>query len=274
MSGMDYREQNSAASKAVNGRARGYFSIPRWGEYQHYKDRRPPWIKLHNALLEDYEFQQLPDITKAHLQGLWLLASRLQGASDALQDGCLPDDAAWLAAKIGADSVEALAASLPVLTSCGFLTYHSASGVLADCKQSAIPERETEGEAKAETEGEKERARKTRRSRISQGELDDLISEEVGNLAVHTRISAALWEWREYRREAGIRALTSGGWTKLVKKWAGDPDGLQAAVDHSIAGSYQGLYAPKDGTKAKTREQKADDVVAKFLSRFETGDSQ
>ena len=35
------------------------FSVKNWDEFQHYKDRNPPWIKLHNHLLDDYEFEML-----------------------------------------------------------------------------------------------------------------------------------------------------------------------------------------------------------------------
>jgi hypothetical protein len=27
-----------------------------WKSFQHYKDRAPAWIKLHKALLDDYNF--------------------------------------------------------------------------------------------------------------------------------------------------------------------------------------------------------------------------
>ena len=28
--------------------------IKNWGEFQHYKKRNPPWIKLHKKLLDDF----------------------------------------------------------------------------------------------------------------------------------------------------------------------------------------------------------------------------
>ena len=31
-----------------------------WHEFQQYKDRKPDWIKLHRGLLDDFEFQSLP----------------------------------------------------------------------------------------------------------------------------------------------------------------------------------------------------------------------
>ena len=29
-----------------------------WGELQHYKDRSPPWIKLHKKLLDNFEWDR------------------------------------------------------------------------------------------------------------------------------------------------------------------------------------------------------------------------
>lgn len=50
--------------------------IPKnWQSFQHYKDRDPPWIKLHKRLLDDYDFQCLQIASKALAPMLWLLAS-------------------------------------------------------------------------------------------------------------------------------------------------------------------------------------------------------
>lgn len=46
-----------------------------WSELQHYKDRSPPWIKLHKKLLDNYDFQCLPVASRALAPMLWLLAS-------------------------------------------------------------------------------------------------------------------------------------------------------------------------------------------------------
>ena len=73
-----------------------YLSIPKWNEFQHYKDRNPPWIKLHNQLLENYEFECLPDASKAHLLCIWMFASRTNNK--------LRNDAKWIGRKIGANS--------------------------------------------------------------------------------------------------------------------------------------------------------------------------
>jgi hypothetical protein len=53
-----------------------YFCVKNWAKFQHYKDRRPPWIKLHVELLHDYEFGILEDHQKYQLMGIWILASQ------------------------------------------------------------------------------------------------------------------------------------------------------------------------------------------------------
>jgi hypothetical protein len=71
-----------------------FFSIPDWDDLQHYKDRSPPWIKLHNKLLDDYNFSCLQDASKAHLMCIYMLASRTENK--------LPYDTDWITNKIGA----------------------------------------------------------------------------------------------------------------------------------------------------------------------------
>ena len=87
----------------------GWLRVRKWETHQHYKDRRPSWIKLHIAVLQDYEFTRLPDATKAHLVSLWCLASR--------ENGFVVDDAIWVATRIGATEP----VDLELLISQGFL---------------------------------------------------------------------------------------------------------------------------------------------------------
>lgn len=72
-----------------------FFRVKNWGNLQHYRNRTPPWIKLYNDLLEDYEFACLQDASKLHLIMIWLLASR--------NNNRLPYDERWIRRKIGVD---------------------------------------------------------------------------------------------------------------------------------------------------------------------------
>lgn len=120
----------------------GFLRVRNWSEFQHYKDRTPPWIKLHRDLLRDYKFSCLQDASKLHLVLIWLLASQL--------DNEIPNDSAWIQRQIGVSEP----VDLKSLIDIGFL---ECSKTLAPCKQSAMPETEA---YKQETEKEYTRKRK------------------------------------------------------------------------------------------------------------------
>lgn len=52
------------------------YRIKNWVEFQHYKDRSPPWIKLHNSLLTEEVWVMGNDATRALVIASMLLASR------------------------------------------------------------------------------------------------------------------------------------------------------------------------------------------------------
>lgn len=53
-----------------------YFRVKNFQRFQHYRDRRPPWIKLYASLLSDMEFNALTEIQQLHLIKIWILASQ------------------------------------------------------------------------------------------------------------------------------------------------------------------------------------------------------
>jgi hypothetical protein len=57
--------------------------IKDWHKFQHFKDRRPPWVKLYRDLLDDLEWHELEPKAAKALVMLWLIASE--------NDGELPD---------------------------------------------------------------------------------------------------------------------------------------------------------------------------------------
>jgi len=101
-----------------------------WSEYQHYKDRNPPWIKLHRDLLNDRDFMCLPLASKAIAPLLWLLASEAK-------NGEFNADVVELTFRLRMTTKEVNDGLKPLINK-GFFV--DASGMLADCKQLAIPE--------------------------------------------------------------------------------------------------------------------------------------
>jgi len=102
-----------------------YLRVKNWEGFQHYKDRNPPWIKLHRALLDDYEFCSLNDESKAHLMLIWIQASQ--------SDGRIPNDPKFLERKLSCTGID-----LDVFVQAGFLIVEqAASKPLAIGKQDA-----------------------------------------------------------------------------------------------------------------------------------------
>lgn len=109
------------------------FKVKNYEQFQHYKDRSPPWIKFYNSVLDDYAFTSLPDAARSHLVAIWLLASRTGNE--------IPYDPEWVRMAIKASSP----VNLTQLVQSGFIIINQdCSIVLASCEQSDRPERETE----------------------------------------------------------------------------------------------------------------------------------
>lgn len=53
--------------------------IKGWEQFQHFKDRRPPWIKLYRDILDDPDWHELSDKASKYLVMFWLIASENEG---------------------------------------------------------------------------------------------------------------------------------------------------------------------------------------------------
>lgn len=53
--------------------------IKNWSKFQHFKDRKPPWVKLYRDLLDDMEWHLLDAEASKLLVMLWLIASEDAG---------------------------------------------------------------------------------------------------------------------------------------------------------------------------------------------------
>ena len=148
-----------------------------WLDFQHYKNRRPPWIKLYRTLLDDVEFHCLPDASKALAIMLWLLASEHES-------GSINADNKALAFRLRT-TPQKIATSLKPLIDGGFFI---ASTTLATRLQDAIPETETETET--ETEGASAPAISKKKMNGEHVNLPDWLPVDHWNsfLAMRTRL--------------------------------------------------------------------------------------
>jgi len=53
--------------------------IKNWSKFQHFKDRKPPWVKLYRDVLDDMEWYELDPLACKVLVMCWLIASEDEG---------------------------------------------------------------------------------------------------------------------------------------------------------------------------------------------------
>lgn len=131
------------------------YRIVGWNKYQHYKERNPPWVKLHYELLSSQTWVSLDDASRVLAVACMLVASR--------HDGCIPTNDTYMERVAYLNKKP----NYKPLIDCGFLEH--ASTMLADASNlhtNARPETETYRE-ETEKETEVESARETRKKPIS-----------------------------------------------------------------------------------------------------------
>lgn len=50
-----------------------WIEIPNWDRFQHYRDRRPAWVKAYVSLLTNVDYRALTGHQRAVLLGIWLM---------------------------------------------------------------------------------------------------------------------------------------------------------------------------------------------------------
>ena len=184
-----------------------------WDKFQHYKDRCPPWIKLHRDILNDRTFASLPIASKALAPLLWLLASESK-------DGSFNAASEELAFRLHIASKD-IESGLKPLIDKGFFV--DASTMLAPCLQVAIPETEREGE------------RETEKEKKDSIEIPDWIPLEDWNDFVAMR--------KQIKKPMTDRAkrIVLGKLADMKNRGVD----VSVALQNSIANNWQNIYEPK-----------------------------
>lgn len=113
--------------------------IKNWSKFQHFKDRKPPWIKLYRDVLDDLEWHELDPLASKVLVMCWLIASEAEGRLPNIKTLAFR---LRMTEKQTIDSVSKLSHWLE----------QDDITVISDGYQSVIPETETETEKDKETE--------------------------------------------------------------------------------------------------------------------------
>ena len=175
-----------------------YLTVPNFEKYQHYKERRPPWIKLYWSYLCSPNVYPLSDVCKFHVVAIMSLASQY--------DNRIPFNKGWIAHAIHANSRINWDA---ILTSGLIVCVQDASAPLAGCAQVPIVETET---YKEETETDVKRAlARVKRSRKAPD--DFTVTEQMRELALQETPDADI--------EAETRAFMDHEFEKPKSDWPG-----------------------------------------------------
>ena len=183
-----------------------------WSHFQHYKDRCPPWIKLHKELLNDRAYMTLPTASKALAPLLWLLASESK-------DGTFDASIDELVFRLRMPESD-IKTGLKHLIDKGFFV--DDSNVLADRYQDAIPETETETERESETKTEKSRTA-TRGSRLPANwvpnkELAEWSKSERPDLDLRKVLEEFRDYWTSVAGSKGVKLDWDATWRNWVRK--------------------------------------------------------
>ena len=189
--------------------------IPKnWVSFQHYKHRSPPWIKFHRSILNDRNYSSLPLASKALAPLMWLLASE---SKDGTFDGSL-DELVFrlhITPKDYQDGVK------PLIDKGFFIV---ASGVLAECKQVAIPERETEKEI--ETEKRQRATSVATPSGVSQSVWQEFVNHRKAKKAQVTQLVIdgiqAEADKAGFTLEDALKEIVVRNWQGFKAEWVVD----------------------------------------------------
>jgi hypothetical protein len=199
-----------------------------WGNFQHYKDRSPAWIKLHKSLLDNYEFQCLPVASRALAPMLWLLASE----SKEPQIGVFEGDPEKLAFRLRISVLEIKQALKPLIESCFFSCHQDDSNLLAELLHNDSPEkRREETETETETETEKTLPRAKNVSKKAEDSPEQLACRE-------TWIAYVLAYRERYQADPQRNAKNNALIKQFVRRLPHDEAPLVAAYFVSINDAF------------------------------------
>ena len=183
--------------------------IKNWKKFQHFKDRKPPWVKLYRDVLDDLEWYELDPLASKVLVMCWLIASE--------DDGKLPP-AKTLAFRLRMTEKQ----TIDCLNKLSHWLEQDDISLISDRYQSDSLETETETETEIEKEREKETEAKqrTKGSRLS---ADWVLPKEWADWARQERPDLDLRsvgeQFRDYWSAKAGSGATKLDWQATWRNW-------------------------------------------------------
>jgi len=216
--------------------------IKNWSKFQHFKDRRPPWVKLYRDILDDIEWHELDPLAAKVLVMLWLIASE--------DEGRIPDSKT-LAFRLRISEVK----TKEIIIKLSHWLEHNDIELISSGYQVDLPETETE------TEREKEKETKKKATVVA---CPDFVEQQVWDdfLSIRKAKNAPMSETalRAIEREAkkagwslnmAISESVSRGWQSFKAEWVKEKLNQSEQRQNTMNQLTRGLSTPKTPFWAK-----------------------
>ena len=209
--------------------------IKNWSKFQHFKDRKPPWVKLYRDLLDDIEWHELDPKAAKVLTMLWLIASE--------DDGKIP-------------STKQLAFRLRMPEKETEVCISKLSHWLEQDDDNAISERYQDDALETERETEKEREKETKKATIvatpigvSQEVWDSFVKQRKTKKAQITELVIAGIQ-REANKagwslESALNEIVVRNWQSFKAEWVKEKQSHSERLSNSMSVLTNGLTTPK-----------------------------
>lgn len=202
------------------------YQIPEWSSFQSYKDRCPPWIRLHRRLLDNFKYQKMSAEARALLPMLWLIAAEDENPVT----GLLRIRNEEIAFRLRRPEKDIAAAISEIILN-GFLvdlnqeestSYESVTESLRNCHP------ETETEAKTKTEAKKNISPRRKKTVPKPGDVSDQVWEDFLTHRQAKRAPVTQTVLKTIRAEAdkagwpieqALSEMTNRGWQGFKASW-------------------------------------------------------
>jgi hypothetical protein len=157
-------------------------AVKGWADFQHYKHRKPPWIRLYRKLLDDVDWHRLPVASRALAPMLWLLASETQ-------NGVIDGDSEAIAFRLRYASNDFEEALKPLISGGWIVRIEPKPPMLAPCSQDAPSEfRDQRTESVSSNHTDPARDAAPERSRSAPRAKPPSVQDRVAALAAAHRV--------------------------------------------------------------------------------------
>jgi len=225
--------------------------IKNWAEFQHYKHRSPPWIKLHFDIFTSEDWITVSDKDKLLMCVCMLLASK--------RNGVISDDPHYIQKVAYLDKLP----NLNPLVDCGFFEILQAD----DSKGKRL--RTNAPQSRVETE-------KSRAEKKETPPNGGAISEK--EFILPSWVPKEAWEsWLEVRRskKAPPTQAALSRAVKLLSEARAAGESVEEILEHSIVSNWVGVFRQKqNGNGKESPFEKLDRVSRDIIREYEeeTGD--